>query len=1253
MSAFNTFLSDDVKPDNTQGSVTGTGLFNNFLSDDVKNKPIKNEFKIYNQPDDKFLLRNIELDENKFGQFLSEDVKLKENVKLFSDDNTDFGLNDAFVLGLTDTIRGVTQFAGGKKVLFMDEDLETQQARLNQALQGEGGGLIAAAYFGGAILDPLTWLIPVLRGKSLYKLAFSGGISGGLAGALGYVDENSLFDTRSKQALGGALGGAIVSPIVGKTLQIAGVKKLKKSLQLDKEGFSDEAMEALPASQKVKIRAPGEEDIFVGTEKQIQRSKRKRKISGRGAVDFEVRKRIPILKTEKVDGRPGRDSNRNFILRGPREFFKTILGGYVKPVSTAVQTVTKPIVEGVGAGKKLYTTKIGKPAFDYFTKGAQGGEVGTGLAGGLYGFAMPEEDGDITKRFSRAALGFMMGFGGVKFAKKTQVPQALKDARAEKLGMPVEEDLSIASFLAKGLVDGYKVPKVIKKLETEDLEGLKNKIELSFLRIFQEANQLSSSERKVLYNLLEGDIKFDVVPKDLARIAKKARGNITKITQMYIDAGLITEETALRNIERYIKRSYGGKDISKIGSELRARGVIETITPNEWMNKYSKTKAFKVDDAGKFVPLEDHRGWELFGNVQVKKFEKAERATEDKVQELIKAGKGDEASLNIRWEYTKQERLGMSEIEDGAFAIMETGRLMAQTLPRYKFYGDIAAQAFTKTSPTADEIQKLNLVQVPESKRPGTIQFTYGKLAGKFIPREVYENIFQINKIAEGPKTPFFRGYRALNQIWKASKTAWNPTVHVNNMVSNLVLLDLVDGSATYLPAAVKAFVDAENGKSVKVLEEAANLGVFANNVVKRELDVLDPKKLKPSYYKADPNKTVFENGLNMSSVIYKDLVLKEKFGLQTLSNFYALEDSIFRLALYMDRKAKGYKTTQAAQDARKSFIDYNIQAPGINALRNLPTPFLAYTYRVIPILAETAVVRPWKFAKYAVLGYMLNNLGELLGEGDPVAERAAMSEEKQGRIGGLPILPHRNIKLPTQDGSAYIDVTRFVPGGDIFDLNSGTIPLVPQPLQANFGIAGEVLFPMLGFDLFRGDKIKGQGVSEFDDFKVRAQFGLKKMIPNFPFVPGSYSTERIEAARRDDSPLSRGESELLAFFNSIGFKVNIADISKLRTTKSFEFRRKVNGLKEKIRIEGNKLSRGKITEDEFNKRVDEINSNFAKIRDRYVEAIGMPINYQEAVPLSEYIPTIGAAIKEQTKKLFQTKEKKKDKSKFEQFLTK
>ena len=99
---------------------------------------------------------------------------------------------------------------------------------------------------------------------------------------------------------------------------------------------------------------------------------------------------------------------------------------------------------------------------------------------------------------SRAALGFMMGFGGVKLAKKTQVPGFIKEGRAKKLGMPVEEDLSVASYLAKLFVDGYKVPKVLKEIETRDLEGLRNKIELEFFRIYQQANQLSTDERKVL-----------------------------------------------------------------------------------------------------------------------------------------------------------------------------------------------------------------------------------------------------------------------------------------------------------------------------------------------------------------------------------------------------------------------------------------------------------------------------------------------------------------------------------------------------------------------------------------------------------------------------------------------------------------------------------------------------------------------------------------------------------------------------------
>ncbi len=48
--------------------------------------------------------------------------------------------------------------------------------------------------------------------------------------------------------------------------------------------------------------------------------------------------------------------------------------------------------------------------------------------------------------------------------------------------------------------------------------------------------------------------------------------------------------------------------------------MLETITPNEGIKSYSKNKAFKLDDAGKLIRVNEHKGWELFGNVQVKKF---------------------------------------------------------------------------------------------------------------------------------------------------------------------------------------------------------------------------------------------------------------------------------------------------------------------------------------------------------------------------------------------------------------------------------------------------------------------------------------------------------------------------------------------------------------------------------------------------------------------------------------------------------
>ena len=1206
--------------------------------------PQPNEFKEDTIPDNKQFLLDVELPDqtpskNKYDKYLKSDDIM--NTKVFPrDPKTEFGIGEAFLLGLGDSVRGISQFVGREKGFFMEETLEEQQRRLNKAMQAPGGGLVAAAYFGGAILDPVTWLIPVLKGKKLWQMAKFGAVAGGLGGALGYVDEQSLFDTRSKQALGGALGGAIITPAIGKGLQLLKVKQLKKSFGISEDESPD--ISKLKEKDFIQVKLPGSEDVTIfkkGRKKPIQ------KIKGRGDVILNARKRIKFKNVETKNDIPtkintNQQNDKSFILRGPREFFKTLLGPYK-------------------AAQNIYEKNVGKPAFDYFTQGKFGPELGSGLVGGAYGFSLPEEDGNTLTRFNRAVLGFMAGAAGMGVARKAKIPGT---------AVGKQDDISFATWLGRQFIDGFKLPKDIARLKAIDLGGLRGKIELEALRIAQKAQQLTPDEKKILYNMLEGDIKFNIGVKAIDNLSKQARKNINKVTQMYVDAGLITEETALRNIKRYLRRTYSGDPAPKLGSDLKARGILEDISPTEWLEKYSKTKAFTIDDSGKTVPLQNHNGWELFGDVDLSfKLQKElgiddSTATPELVKKLAKNKKyRNKKIFTARWEYTKQERLGMGEIEDGAFAILETGRLMSKTLPQYKFYADVAQLPFVKTDPSTEEIDRLGLVQIPTGNRPDTIQPTYGKLAGKFVPVEVKNNIVDIYK-ASNPDQGFFEKYRKLNQIWKSSKTAWNPTVHVNNIVSNFVLTDLVDGNILLLPRAAAAFGDAAKGKRSKVLELAQTHGVFDVDYVTRELGDIDAKKITSKLYEVDPNKNAFENATSIAKIVHNDLILKDKLGLQKLSDWYRSEDAIFRLALFMDRLNKGYSAADAALDARKSFIDYNISAPAINKLRNLPTPFLAYTYRVIPILAETAVVRPWKFAKYAVLGYMLNNLGALLGEGDEEAERAAASQNRQGRVFGLPILPHRSIKLPTQDKSRYIDITRYVPGGDVLDLGEGrTIPGLPAPLQPSFGLAGDLLFPLIGYDIFKGEKLRGQGVSMFDDMLIRGKAVVEKNIPNFPFVPGAYSTRKIEEARVGDSPLKATDSELVAFVNSIGIKIREVDITKERRIKTFEFSKKVRGIQQQLTTQANKYRNGSISLAEYQEKEKKLVDKYNKIQQRYVKALNLPIKdrvlpkigipFTSSFAEGEALKTIGGAIKKQTEKLLPTITPKTKINKYEKYL--
>ena len=1217
-------------------------MFDYLLPESTKKLNVKNTFNISNTPDKQIILKNPKK-YNMFDDLIPESTRESADQRIYiRDKDHELGVGEAFFLGLKDTYRGVKQMAGVDL-----QNMERDQQRIRNLLE-DGDGLAKAAYFGGLILDPAMWLVPVLRGRNLYQMAKSGAIAGGLAGAFGYVDDQSFLNTRTKQAAAGIVTGGLLSPVIGKTAEFIKLKKLKKDTGLDRAGPDPDEIAKLKEDDFVNVPLTGRDDIIIGQADTLSKGKL---VRGRGDVSAKIRRdsAVNIKVREEVDDIPTsipkeKQTNANFLLRGPVEFVRNIQNAYSK--------------------------NIGKPAFEAITTKQFGPEFGGGIVGGAYGFSTedlgatamdPEQENNVGHRFGRAMMGFLAGAGGILAIRNKNISNKFFTL-ADKLSETTpgisnkvtqkwldDPDLTIAGLLARGFVDGYKLPKEFDFLEAQSFQGLKNNILIESAKMAGKAAQLTPDENKVLYNMLEGDIKYDVPAKYLNDMRDEARAKITELTQKYVDLGLITDETMKQNIQKYLRRAYTGQNLARVADEIKARGIVETISPTKWLQEYSKTKAFRLSDegaprvdiAGRPIEVEDHKGWELFGNILDSRGNiTGTRATIDEIKKLAKdPTKANEDIINVRWQFTKQERLGMGEIENAGFAIAETGRLMAQTLPKYDFYARLSEQPFTKDKLSTEEAMNLKYVKVPADKRKDTLQPTFGKLAGKFVPEEVLFNLQQMNKIAEGPTSGFGKVYRKLNQVWKVSKTAWNPTVHVNNVISNLVLLDLVDGSYKYLPKAANAFMQAGRGKRSKVVELAEQHGVFNASLPEIELGRLRQPNIDAldKIYKVNPNENTAVQGVNISNKFYTGFVkplVGSKFGLNNLTDWYRREDEIFRLALFMDRLDKGVDVRQAATDARKSFIDYNIKAPAINWMRQYPTPFLAYTYRVIPILAETAFVRPWKYAKYAVLGYMLNNAGDLLGGGDTDAERAAMTKQKQGRVFGLPFLPHRNVKLPLmgdEKGGAYLDITRFVPGGDILDLGSGNImPGLPAPLQPSIGIAGDVLFPLVGFDLFGKKALAGQGVSDFDDIKVRAKAVSQRIIPNFPFVPGSYSTKRIERARKGKETGFRAEeSELVAFFNSVGFKYQKTDIQKLRTVKGFEFRRKITGIKSQIREEARQYRDGQISQENYEKNVKEIKDKFYEIRDSYKKALGIPLSLKKPTIISDIPKVVGGSLKE------------------------
>ena len=1114
------------------------------------------------------------------------------------------GVGTAFKLGLLDTTRGLSQITGKG---FDQKEMAREQKQLVKAMQGENGNLVKVAYFAGAILDPASWLIPFGKAKTLYTMGKYGMVSGAIAGAAGYVDEeqDSIIGsgkiTRGEQAGLSAIGGGVLAPTFGALrnlgIKVTGSKKAITPIgQPDPEGFIGTIFNLKHVNPKkayvngmTKVQLEGKAKTVEGVKE------------GDKVVIAKEKKRTVFERPDEKIGDPSSDIQKTVVKDDLDLVRKNLprkgmyLGG---PKSFFNKYIAQP-----------YQEKIGRPTFQKLATG----QGATSAAGGLYGFNVDDEAPIISftdpfsSRLGRAVTGAVFGLLG--FRALTRESFGFGPERLKKVKPGTEQDagkeisMTWTEFLGRQFIDKYNLPREFTKLR-QQAQGLGGTIADQFADLVKKAKLLNMDERKILYNMLEGEELVKVESSKIKNLSKEARDIITKYGQMYHDFGLLDKDVFQKNINSYLRRVYDNvDDIPKIGDDLKPRGIVKKVTDDEYNKIYKNEKAFNEDGTpvmirgGKDEPtMVPHRGWEIFDEV-----------TEDGIKKKV-----------IRWEYTKAQRLAKHEIEDAAAAIELTGQYMASTISQYKFYDDIfktpKLTAYVKDGDnyvldkkfkglSEDEMNKSGYYKMPDTNITDTKTKRYGSLSGKYVLKEVYLNLLNANKYRETSGKDFYKYYQKLNRLWKVSKTAWNPTVHVNNIFGNIFFSDMGDiplfvgtGKGGGLINSFKLLAEHNSSKPTKssVVYLAQKFGVFDADFIARELKTFDFKAVKDAY-RYDATKTEWRNATDIAGRVYQAVRKNKITG--TLENWYRVEDHIFRLNAFIHKMQQGYSASDAAMFARKQFIDYDIDAPVINHLRNSATPFLAFTYRVIPLLAETAVVRPWKYAKYAALGYGLNKIGETMGGGDAEVERQLLPKDRAGNILGIPILPNNEIKLPFKgkDGaSKYINVKRLFPGGDTLELGEGIIPGLPAPLQPSFGIGGDILFGLAGVDLFRKkmDDTHLGHANAVQNLKGAITRIATKLIPNFPFLPGSYSTARINRSRpgvENVSAFSVKEPEWQAILNAFGIKITDRTLDTLTVGKEKEFTNIIKKLEEQIRDEEKKLLADKITMQEFDEKVAEI----------------------------------------------------------------
>ncbi len=812
--------------------------------------------------------------------------------------------------------------------------------------------------------------------------------------------------------------------------------------------------------------------------------------------------------------------------------------------------------------------KVYEPIGDMATKALANPSVSGGALGGLIGYNISPDASEEDKR-KHAMFGAVMG--AAPYAGMKGFDNLYGTKSVETVGKAIIPNYKLADdmiyamnrFRAKqGIFEGdwQELTDGIRELPVQDRRAL--------YRMLQSKN----------FGLTEGETDINLIG-----IASGSREKIKEYGQALVNLGLLDDKTFTKNIDDYLTTSYlkheeniwdsAEQRFTSSHHMFRMRGKIE-----ESFDRAQWERGKRPDDLGE---------WELLDT------------------------KG--STVRVRRQWTKDEKLDMGEIEDAGFAMWKTGKMFA----RERSIGEL----FTELSKSPEVVFRDTVVLGPnKTVRIPNNKKLWGDMAGKSVKPETFDQLKILRewKVPE-MKSKLFSKYKKANGVWKGTKTILEEAVHLANVVSSGHMFDMAGGHWADVGRAAKNMY-----KKDEMFQQMLEDGVFGAGFM-RELNESSAEILRTygaegnAYLRLTGSTDSFARAMDWTTKIGR----KIKEGLwDNPGKLYQLEDNIWRAALYrtnlekytnqgMDiMKARG----KAARDAKEFFVDYDQKPPVLEAVRHTFLPFFSYTYGTIPKLAQIAAKNPAKYAKWAMIYYMMDELGTNLNVLPEDYIEEAKKYAKSNPMFGIPGMMDARVTLPSfmsdtlvPDGNnpVSLNTERYFPGGKFSTTEGGVgqFPGLPEMAQPGGGLAGAGLWSWGGVNPFTGSEIPdGERMNTF----------IRQALPNW----GGNIGEAIESVTGNESYALKKErraeamdeqgitnhsriddyTPLTAELSNAGIRVDQLDINKMKRRIKSKWDRKIRDKKTLL----SKLRREPVTEArraEHQRKIDSLQADIRRFK--------------------------------------------------------